>query len=280
MATLLLLFGADRLQLEDSVKRLYGSASLALLLILSGCSSGGGFNLVSLEEEWQLGNQLAADIARQMPVINDSAANAYINRLGQQIVSQTPMANLPWQFHIIDDPEVNAFNIPGGHVYVTTGLIGASDNLSELAGVMAHEIAHGVERHATEQMTRSYGLGIIAALVLGQNPAVYQQILAQIIGSGTMARFGRGAEIEADVLGTRYMHAAGYNPNGLITMFEELLERRQRQPGAVDKFFSTHPLTEDRIDTVRAEIGRLPNRSGLVSNTADFNTFQSRYGRG
>lgn len=262
------------------MKRLYGSASLALVLILAGCSSGGGFNLVSLEEEWQLGNQLAADISRQMPIVNDSAANAYINRLGNQLVSRTPMANLPWNFHIVDDPEVNAFNIPGGHVYVTTGLIGATDNVAELAGVMAHEIAHGVERHGTEQMTKNYGLSILASIALGQNPAAYQQILAQVLGGGAMASFGRDAEREADVLGTRYMYDAGYNPNGMLTMFEELLSRRQRAPSSIDKFFSTHPLTESRIELVRSEISKLPARSGLVSNSADFNSFQQRYGRG
>src|SRR5688572_6324785 len=142
--------------LEVNVKSLgMRLAPVVVLVMLAGCGSGSDFNLVSLEEEWALGQQLSADIARQMPLVKDSAANAYINRLGQQLVAQTPMANLPWQFHIVDSPEVNAFNIPGGHVYVTTGLIGASDNVSELAGVMGHEIAHGVERHATEQMTRT-----------------------------------------------------------------------------------------------------------------------------
>lgn len=254
-------------------------APVAALVLLIGCASGGDFNLISLEEEWQLGRQLEADIAQQMPILNDANANAYINRLGQQLVAQTAMAQLPWKFHIVDSPEVNAFNIPGGHVYVTTGLIGAADNVSELAGVMAHEIAHGVERHATEQMTRSYGLNILAALALGQDPATYQKILAQVIGGGAMASFGRDAERESDVLGTRYMYDAGYNPEGMATMFEELLTRRRTQPNTVDRFFSTHPLTENRIELVRSQIAQLPARGNLVSNTQDYRTFRQRYGR-
>ncbi|HVR42504.1 MAG TPA: M48 family metallopeptidase [Thermoanaerobaculia bacterium] len=255
-------------------------APIAALLLLAGCASGGGFNLVSLEEEWQLGQQLHADIARQMPLLSDATANAYINRLGQQIVSETEMAQLPWHFHIIDSPEINAMNIPGGHVYVTTGLIGAADDVSELAGVVAHEVAHGVERHATENMTKAYGLNVLASLLLGQDPAMYQQILAQIVGGGAMASFGRDAEREADTLGTRYMYQAGYDPRGMVTMFEELLRRRQREPGAVDRFFSTHPLTESRIAQVRSEIATLPQRANLISNTRDYNSFRSRFGRG
>ena len=258
-------------------------APLLFVALIAGCSSGGGggFNLMSVEEEWQLGQQLEADIAKQMPVIRDSAANAYINKLGQSMVAASgeELAQLPWTFHVVDSPEVNAFNIPGGHVYVTTGLIGAADNAAELAGVMGHEIAHGMERHATENMTKAYGLNIAAALLLGQNPAAYQQILAQIVGGGAMASFGRDAERESDVLGTRYMVAAGYNPTGMVTMFEELLRRRQSQPGAVDKFFSTHPLTEDRIAAVQREIEKIGNRGNLRTNTQEYQTFRSRYGR-
>lgn len=252
-----------------------------IFLLVLGCGSGSGvnssdFNLISLEEEWQLGQQLSADIARQMRIVSDPVANAYVNRVGQQIVAQTEMRNLPWQFHIVEDASVNAFNIPGGHVYVTTGLIAASDNVAELAGVMAHEISHGVSRHGTEQLTRAYGLNIVAGLLLGQNPAVYQQILAQIVAGGTMARFGRGAEAEADSLGVQYMYTAGYNPRGMVTMFEELLARRQGRPGSVEKFFSTHPLEEDRIREVSNQIAKLPARSGLILTDADFQDVRRR----
>jgi predicted Zn-dependent protease len=263
---------------EHRMRTAGATLAIMTLLLAGGCSSGGGFNIVSLEEEWQLGNQLAQDIARQMPLSNDQQALAYVNRVGRQIVSQTEMGQLPWNFHIVVDPEVNAFNIPGGHVYVTTGLIAAADDASEFAGVMAHEIAHGVERHGTEQLSRAYGLNIIAAVLLGQNPAVYQQILAQIVGTGTLARFGRDAENEADQLGVRMMHQAGYNPRGMVTMFQELLRRRQGSPGAVEKFFSTHPLTEDRIRYVERAIGSLPAKSNLVTNEAAYTSMRSRLG--
>src|SRR5688572_16593624 len=166
------------------------SALVGYACASSGVNKG-DFNLVSYQEEWQLGAQLEQDIARQLPLVNDRASLAYINRLGQRIVAQTELAQAPWEFHIVADPKINAFNIPGGHVYVNSGLVAATDNTAELAGVMAHEISHGVSRHGTEQLSKAYGFNIIASLALGGNPPIYQQILAQIVGAGTFARFGR-----------------------------------------------------------------------------------------
>jgi predicted Zn-dependent protease len=255
-------------------------ATVAGALVGYACASSGvnkgDFNLVSYQEEWQLGAQLEQDIARQLPLVNDGASLAYINRLGQRIVAQTELAQAPWEFHIVADPKINAFNIPGGHVYVNSGLVAATDNAAELASVMAHEISHGVSRHGTEQLSKAYGFNIIASLALGGNPPIYQQILAQVVGAGTFARFGRDAEREADHLGTIYMYNAGYDPHGMVTMFQELLSRRQSQPGAVSTFFSSHPITEERIQNVRAEIEQLPPRANLITNDAEFSSFRQR----
>lgn len=147
-----------------------------LVSVMAGCATLGigSANMISLEDEWELGRQLEAEIAREMDLVNDRQALEYINQVGQRIVRQTNMRDLPWKFHIVNDPAINAFNIPGGHVYVNTGLIEAANNASELAGVMAHEIAHGVERHGTERLTKAYELNIIAALVLGQDPGMIE----------------------------------------------------------------------------------------------------------
>lgn len=252
------------------------SISMTVLLLAAACSSSGGFNLISIEEEWQLGNQLARDIEQQMTLVRDPAVNQYVTRMGQSIVNQTPMAQLPWNFHVVQNDEINAFAIPGGHVYVTTGLINAADQASELAGVMAHEIAHGVERHATEQMTRAYGLNILAGMVLGQNPETYQQILAQVVGGGAMASFSRDAERESDQLAVQWLPRVGFHPEGMATMFEELLRNRQRAPNAVDRFFSTHPLTESRISDVRRQIQSMRLPSNLRMDEREYQTIRSR----
>ena len=250
-------------------------AVLALVIGLgAGCASTGvnqgDVNLISLEEEWRLGQQLERDLANQLRLSGDSTVNAYVNNLGQRMVRQTSLAQLPWKFHVVVDPQVNAFNVPGGHVYVNTGLIAATDNAAELAAVIAHEVAHGVSRHGTEQLTRTYGLNLLAGVLLGEDPATYERILAQVAGAGTIARFSRGAETEADDLGYAYMVRSGYHPRGMQTMFEELLQRRRRSPGAVQEFFASHPLTEDRIDRVRHRIAQNPPGGGLRVDEAGF----------
>lgn len=257
------------------------AVALVTLLAIS-CGSGGGgagdFNLISIEDEWRLGEQLSQDVARQVRLSNDSTLNNYVSGMGQRIVAQTPAPfnQLPWHFHVVEDPAINAFAIPGGHVYVNTGLIANSDNAAELAGVIAHEISHVTARHSTEQITRQYGLSILAGLVLGQDPNQLAQIAAQIVAGGALARFSRGAEEEADELGIRAMAAAGYNPIGMATMFEELLEHQQSQPSRVEQFFSTHPVTADRARKARDRAQQLGERGTL--DEPGFQAARSRAG--
>jgi len=244
------------------------AVALVSILLAAGCGSSGrgsDFNLISIEEEWQLGAQLSQDIARQVRLSNDPVLNNYVNEMGQRIVAQTsePFNRLPWQFHVVEDPAINAFAIPGGHVYVHTGLIANADNAAELAGVMAHEISHVTARHSTEQISRQYGLSVLAGVALGQNPNALAQIAAQIVAGGALARFSREAEREADELGIQAMARAGYNPIGMATMFEELLEHRQAQPGRVEQFFSTHPLTEERVRDARNRAQQIGDRGTL-----------------
>lgn len=241
-----------------------------------GCASMGGFNLISIEEEWRLGQQIEADLANQLSLVNDRAAVAYVNRVGQQMVQQTTLNHLPWRFHIVADPRINAFNVPGGLVYVNTGLIAAAGDAGQLAGVVAHEVAHGAQRHATQQMSRAYGLNILASVALGGNPPLYQQILAQIAAQGSFASFSRSFEREADRFGVRYMYEAGYDPAGMSRMFRVLLEQRQRNPGQVERFFATHPLTEDRIADIDRQRAELPARAGLIVDDPAYQQIRQR----
>jgi predicted Zn-dependent protease len=267
--------------IREDTMRIFSALAFVVFAVAACASSGvnkGDFNIVSYQEEWQLGAQLEQDIARQMPLVRDATVVNYVANIGRRIVAQTELAQAPWEFHVVADPDLNAFNIPGGHVYVNTGLICASDNVAELAGVMGHEVSHGVARHATEQLSKAYGANILVGLALGANPPIYQQLLAQIVAGGTFAKFGRDAEREADQLGLLYMVNAGYDPHGMVTMFQELISRRRSTPGSVDKFFSSHPLTEERIQDVQAQIQQLPPRQNLVLRDSELQTVQRRVG--
>lgn len=237
---------------------------LAAGLLLEGCiceTSGvnrGDINLMPLDQEWQLGSELAKEIQQQAQMADSPFLQEYVSEMGQELAAQTELADREWTFHVIVDSSVNAFNIPGGHVFVNTGLIRAAERPSELAGVMAHEVAHGVARHGTERMTKAYGINLIAQLVLGQDVGLLEQIAAQLIGAGTMAKFSRDDEREADDLGLDFLADAGYDPMGMPRMFETLLEIRQRRPNAIEQFFATHPLTEERIQAAAEEAQALP----------------------
>jgi predicted Zn-dependent protease len=258
-----------------------GSLLLALAVLAACATTGinrGDVNLVSLDEEWQLGRQLERDLQGKLKLVHDRATLDYVNRVGRRIVAQTELRDRRWEFHVVADPEVNAFNIPGGHVYVNTGLIAAAGDAAQFAGVMAHEIGHGVARHATEQLTAAYGLQIVAGAVLGKDPAAYQRILAQVAGAGALAKYGRDAEREADGLGVRYMAAAGYDPDGMAAMFQRLLEQRRRRPSSVERFFSSHPLTEERIAYVEREAAKV-DRPGLTRSEPGFQDVRRRLAR-
>jgi len=255
-----------------------GAASLLASCATSGINQG-QFNLISRDEEWQAGQQLERELATKLKLVNDPTAVAYVTQIGRRIVAQTELADAPWTFHIVADPQINAFNIPGGHVYVNTGLIMKAGDAAELAGVMAHEIGHGVARHSTEQMSKMYGVDLGAGLLLGQHAPAMEQLAAQIAETGLAARFSRADEREADQLGVQYMYRAGYDPKGMGRMFQKLLNERKRRPGSVEQFFATHPLEEDRIAQVSRQIHNLPPRSTMLANDGRLSTIQQRMRR-
>lgn len=239
---------------------------------VAGCATLAGANYYSVEQEWELGRQLEAQLARELRLVNDAQLTRYVNDLGQQLARQTELAGQPWRFYVVQDRAINAFNVPGGLVYVHTGLIAQAGSASELAGVIGHELAHGARRHGTRRLSRANELSIVAGAVLGQQPGIAQQIAAQIAAQGAFASFSRADEREADRLAVRYMAGAGYNPEGLARMFERLAE--QERAGGV-AFFRSHPFSADRVTAVRAE-ARQVQRSGLRTDDAGFAAARQR----
>ncbi len=259
------------------------AALLLPALLLGGCTcdsdsvNRGDINLISLDKEWEMGQELSQEIARQAPLVQDPEVLAYVNEMGRQITGETELADRAWQFHVVANPSINAFAIPGGHIYVHTGLIEAAGNAAELAGVMAHEVAHGTARHATERLTQSYGINALLQLVVGGDSGLLERIAADLVGRTTMAKFSRDDEREADRLGVRYMRDAGYRPEAMAAMFEKMLAARKDRPNAVEQFFSTHPLTEERIQAAEDRAEGLPDdQADLTLRDPAFERVQQR----
>src|SRR5580700_10498773 len=238
----------------------------------------GKVNFYSLEKEIALGKQLASEVERQAKIINDPVVAEYVNRVGQNLVRNSD-AKVPFTIKVIDSEEVNAFALPGGFFFVNSGLILKADNEAELAGVMAHEIAHVAARHGTRQATRGEiaQLGMIPLIFMGgwTGYGIYQA--ASVLVPVGFLKFSRGFESEADMLGLEYMYKAGYDPTAFVDFFEKIETLEKRKPGTIAKVFSTHPMTDDRIRDAQKNIQNLLTaKPEYVVTTSEFNEVKGR----
>lgn len=232
----------------------------------------------STEKEVRLGRELAAQVDREAKFVDDGVITEYINRVGQNIVLHSD-AKVPFTIKVIDSDEVNAFALPGGFFYVNKGLLLAADNEAELAGVMAHEIAHVAARHAVENNKKAelaqYAV-LIPSILLGGGlgQLIYQGGgFASLLG---FMKFTRGAEEEADKLGVQYMYAAGYDPTAMATMFEKLESKSKKKPGFISKLFSTHPAPPERRAASLALAARFPEKEEYVISSSEFQKVKAR----
>ncbi|MFL5580337.1 MAG: M48 family metallopeptidase [Gemmatimonadaceae bacterium] len=254
------------------MRRILTTATLALTL--AGCG-------VSTQQEVEMGGQYAQQINQQLPIITDPEVNRYINVLGDQIASHTSRADLDWHFYVVDSREVNAFAVPGGYVYVNRGLIERTTNMSQLAGVLGHEIGHVVRRHSIQQMQQAQkaNIGVTLACILTRVcESQAAQAAIQVGGTAVFAKFSRDDEREADQEGITNTVRAGISPQGIPEMFRILLSERSRSPGAVDSWFSTHPLEEERVQTTEAAIAKIDPAilRTLTRDTQNYQAFRQR----
>ena len=239
----------------------------------------GKVNFYSVEKEIALGKGLAQQVERQAKIINDPMIAEYVNRVGQNLVRNSD-AKVPFTIKVIDSEEVNAFALPGGFFFVNSGLILKADNEAELAGVMAHEIAHVAARHGTRQATRGEiaQLATIPLIFMGGGWTTYgiYEAASVLVPIGFL-KFSRGFESEADMLGLEYMYKAGYDPTSFVDFFEKIETLEKRKPGTMAKVFSTHPMTDDRIQAAQKNIQNyLKAKPEYVVTTSEFNEVKSR----
>jgi predicted Zn-dependent protease len=249
-------------------------AIVALALPLAACA-------ISQQEEVAMGQDYSAQINQQLPIMSDPEVNRYINVLGDSLARLTSRADLDWHFYVVNSREVNAFAVPGGFIYVNRGLIERMDNLSQLAGVLGHEIGHVVRRHSIQQMQKAQGanLGVTLACVLTRIcESQAAQAGIQVAGSAVFAKFSRTDESEADREGVANVIRARIHPIGIPQMFAKLIEERQKRPEGVEAWFATHPVEEDRVQQTQALIAqyKASDLQPLTVDTPNFQAFKRR----
>lgn len=239
---------------------------------------GKGMNFYSLEKEIALGKTLAQQVEQQSRVINDPVITEYVNRIGQNIVRNSD-AQVPFTIKVLDSDEVNAFALPGGFFYVNTGLIREADTESELAGVMAHEIAHVAARHGTKNASKAElaNWASLPLIFLGGPIGYGVRSAAGLLLPLQFLKFSRSAEREADYLGLQYLYKAGYDPKSYVDFFEKIQAKEKSRPGSLAKAFSTHPPTPDRIEAAQSEINTiLPGKDEYMVTSSEFDVVSDR----
>ena len=239
---------------------------------------GKGVNFYSLEKEIALGKQLAQEVERQAKIIDDPVIAEYVNRVGQNLVRNSD-AKVPFTIKVLDSEEVNAFALPGGFFFVNSGLMLKAESEAELAGVMAHEIAHVAARHGTKQATKGQivNLATIPLIFMGGwTGYAIRQGAGLAIPLGFL-KFSQSMESEADYLGLQYLYKSGYDPTAFVDFFEKIQSLEKKKPGTLAKIFSSHPPTDDRIKSAQGEIQKiLVAKPEYVVNTSEFNDVKNR----
>jgi len=264
----------------------YFSVALILmspLSVISQTKVEPGINFFSIEQDVEIGRRSAEEAERQLPILRDSAITEYIDSVGRGLAKNSSMPNLPWQFKVVNSPEVNAFALPGGFIYVNRGLIEAARNEAELAGVLSHEISHVTLRHGTNQLSKA---------VLAQAPlAVVGGVLGEGVGSiltklgisfglnAIFLRYSRTAETQADVVGVQLLTRTGYAPQAMVSFFQKLQNMQKGEPSKVAEFFSSHPNPANRISRINQEISLLRPSANPVTNTRGFDTVRAQLQR-
>jgi predicted Zn-dependent protease len=236
---------------------------------------------ISIEEERDMGLAVAEQASREMPLLQDEPVVRFVQELGGYIVQRADTTGREYQFHVIDSDVANAFAIPGGFIFVNRGILERAGNAAELAGVLAHEIGHVVERHGLEQMAKAQNTNVVVSLIyvlLGRAPGGAEQVALQVAGGAWMAKHSREAEREADRVAVVYLARAGLDPRGMPQFFERLLEEDRGSPSELLAWFSTHPVTADRIADTDAMIAQLPPAAveRAVSDLPQFHQMRRR----
>jgi hypothetical protein len=221
-----------------------------------------GFNIFSEQQDVEIGRQSAAEAERQLPMLNDRRVDGYVGEIIRRLAAGAPGSKFPYQIRVVNASDINAFTLPGGFMYVNRGLIEAARSEPELAGVLAHEMAHVALRHGTHQASKAYmtqaGIGILGGLLgRGRNPSQIFQVIGGLGMNALFLKFSRDDENQADLVGAQIMSRAGYDPRSMADFFQVLRAQQKSEPGRLAQFFSDHPAPADRENRIRQEAQRI-----------------------
>jgi Zn-dependent protease with chaperone function len=237
-----------------------------------------GWNMFTPQQDVEIGQQVAADAERKLPIVNDSRITNYLNNLGRRLAAKAPGEKYPYQFKLVNDKSINAFALPGGFIYIHRGVVEAADNEAQLAGVMGHEIGHVALRHGTNQATKaSFAQGLLGILggVMGSGSAaaIAAQLGAGFAANSILLKYSRDAERQSDIIGTQILYDTGFDPRAMAQFFEKL--QAESRGGRPIEFFSSHPNPENREEGVNAEIAKLGGApANYRSDSAEFREFK------
>lgn len=259
-----------RLRGRDNVR-----ATICVLLLLAVPASA--ITLMSVEEEIAIGREANANTRKQLAELGDQDVRAYVRGIGARLTKAATGPRYPYSFAVANYKEINAFALPGGPVWINRGVLQAATNESQVAGVLAHEIAHIAQRHAAEQMSKAMfanlGLGALGALLGNTGGATAARAAAGLGTNAWFLKFSRDDESEADRVGLRILRRAGWDGRGMIELFQILTREQGRNPGAVQVFLSSHPAPADRMRALEADVARA---HGGIRNTAKFQTIKAK----
>jgi predicted Zn-dependent protease len=243
---------------------------LAALVFTAGCTGFKKVNLYSVPEELAVGEVFSSQVEAYYPVLHDPHLSWYLNHRGRMLVDLSDRRDIPYEFNIVDNPELNAFALPGGHVYIHLGMFEATESEAELLGVVAHEIGHVIAQHSMKQMSQQNIIAIIGTVALNQYPNQWAALAANLFATGGILKMSRDAEREADAIGFELMVRAGYDPHGMEKIFDDLRRKYSEEPGMLDKLFATHPPTLERIQNIRAMIDARPLPANLMLSSPEY----------
>ena len=250
------------------------------LVLVRLSTAAGAISIISAEQEVGIGRQALTQVRKQVPEVRDSEVVGYVRSLGTRLARYAQGPTYPYSFWVADYRELNAFALPGGPVWLHRGILHAATNESQVVGVLAHEIAHISQRHAAEQLTKTtmanWGLGVLGALLGNNGGATAARLAAGFLANGIFLKFSRDDEREADRVGLQMLTRAGWDPHGMVELFEILRREAKRDPGTVEVFFSSHPPPQDRIAQLQAEVAK---RRGGRRDSEQFQNIKSRLKR-